>query len=421
MSTENNNRIPRLRFPGFSGEWEVRTLGSIASKINRRNSRLEVTRVLTNSANSGIVDQSKYFDRDIAVKDNTANYHIVELEDFVYNPRISTAAPVGPISINKIGRGIMSPLYTVFKIHTGCIAFFEHYFQTNIWHPYLKSIANYGARFDRMNISTDGFFNMPILIPSLAEQKKIAKCLTGIDNLIAAQSDNVDALKEKKKGLMQQLFPQDGETTPRLRFPGFEGEWEEKKLGDVGSFIRGLSYNNSEVTQDSSSTLVIRSNNIIPDSIVDYKNGLVFVTKAPSEEQVLRKGDVVICLANGSSNLVGKSSSFNGDYSGIITVGAFCGIYRSELPICRYLIQTTTYKEKINIIKQGGDGSLANLYGKDILELAFYFPSQEEQNKIVECLSALDDQIAAETEKLEALKKHKRGLMQQLFPQPDNK
>ena len=206
---QNGETTPRLRFPGFSGEWEEKELGKIANKINRRNRALDVTRVLTNSANAGVVDQNEYFDRDIAIKGNTDNYHIVEQNEFVYNPRISATAPVGPISINKIGRGIMSPLYTVFRFHSGHIPFFEQYFQTTIWHPYLKNIANFGARFDRMNISTEGFFDMPIYLPSdIEEQRKIASCLSSLDDTIQAETDKLEALKAHKKGLMQQLFPQ---------------------------------------------------------------------------------------------------------------------------------------------------------------------------------------------------------------------
>ena len=205
---------------------------------------------------------------------------------------------------------------------------------------------------------------------------------------------------------------------PKIRFPEFTGEWEEKKLGDVGTFVRGLSYTKTEVTQDKSGTLVIRSNNIIQDGIVDCKNGLQYVTKMPSEEQKLQEGDVVICLANGSSNLVGKSAHFAGDYNGIVTVGAFCGIYRSTMPICKYLVQTSAYKEKIDLIKQGGNGALANLYGRDILDLKFYFPPTiEEQQKIAECLMAIDDQISVQSQKVEALKNQKKGMMQELFPQ----
>lgn len=206
--------------------------------------------------------------------------------------------------------------------------------------------------------------------------------------------------------------------TPNLRFPEFTGEWKEKTLGEVGYFVRGLSYNKSDVTEDASSTLVIRSNNIIQDSAVDCINGLQYVTKTPSEEQQLEKGDIVICLANGSSNLVGKTSSFDGNYTGVVTVGAFCGIFRSSLPICKYLVQTSAYKNKINLIKQGGNGALANLYGKDILGFSFFIPTApEEQQKIASCLSAMDDLIAAQAEKVEVLKEKKTGLMQQLFPQ----
>lgn len=205
--------------------------------------------------------------------------------------------------------------------------------------------------------------------------------------------------------------------TPHLRFPGFTGEWKEKTLGEVGVFVRGLSYNKGEVTQDRASTLVLRSNNIIQDGAVDYKNGLQFVTKEPSPEQILQKGDIVICLSNGSSNLVGKSASYEGDYAGIATVGAFCGIYRSTAPITKYLVQTLAYKKSVELIKQGGNGALANLYGRDILGLKFNFPSLEEQNIIVDCLEAEDRMIAAQDQKVKSLKAHKTGLMQQIFPQ----
>ena len=208
MFPQKGETVPRLRFPGFEEEWEKKKLGEVATKLNKRNTRLEISRVLTNSANAGIVDQNEYFDRDIVVKDNTENYYIVELEDFVYNPRISTAAPVGPISINKLGRGIMSPLYMIFKFHSGCISFYEQYFQTSIWHPYLRSIANYGVRFDRINITTKEFFNMPLILPSLPEQRKIASCLSALDDTITAEAEKLEVLKNHKKGLTQQLFPQ---------------------------------------------------------------------------------------------------------------------------------------------------------------------------------------------------------------------
>ena len=198
---------PSKRFPGFSDDWEVKTLGEIAEKCTSRNRDKAESRVLTNSATDGVIDQSSYFDRDIAVKDNTDNYHIVELDDFVYNPRVSSSAPVGSISRNKVGRGVMSPLYTVFRFRVGYLDFFEQYFNTTSWHAYLREVANVGARFDRMAISTEDFYRMPIYFPPIPEQQKIADCLSSLDDEIQAQQQKVNALKEHKRALMQKLFP----------------------------------------------------------------------------------------------------------------------------------------------------------------------------------------------------------------------
>ena len=211
-------------------------------------------------------------------------------------------------------------------------------------------------------------------------------------------------------------------TEPKLRFKRDDGteypEWEEKKLGDLGSFIRGLSYNKNEVTDDKTKTLVLRSNNIIVGGVANCENGLQYVTKRPSSEQLLIKDDVIICLANGSDSLVGKTCSYNGDYIGPITVGAFCGIYRSQSPIMHYLVQTENYRRKIILIKQGGNGALANLYGNDILTLSFSIPScLEEQQKIAAFLSDLDAVISASEAEVAALEQQKKGAMQKIFSQ----
>ncbi len=388
---KNSKLIPRLRFPGFEVEWEEKKLGELADRINRRNRQLEVSRVLTNSATDGVVDQSDYFERDIAVKGNTDNYHIVEIEDFVYNPRISSSAPVGPISVNKVGRGIMSPLYTIFRFHCGCTPFFEQYFRTNIWHPYLKSIANFGARFDRMNITTEGFFDMPLLIPTLPEQKKIASCLSELDNLIAAQSQKVDALKEKKKGLMQQLFPQPGETTPRLRFPGFEGEWEEKKLVDVcNPLTPPLKLQSSDYLSTGKFPVIDQSQSLICGWTNDA-SGLI--TNVPviifgDHTCVLKYIDFPFVQGADGVKILSSKEGFNPQF-----------VYQAFAS---------------NPVKQDG----YKRHFSDFKEKTYFFPNTpNEQQKIASCLSSLDDLIAAESAKVEALKDHKKGLMQQLFPQ----
>jgi type I restriction enzyme S subunit len=414
--SEQKNNTPNLRFPDFTGEWEEKTLGEVAKKVNRKNTLLKVSRVLTNSANLGVVDQGAYFDRDIAVKENTGNYSIVEIEDFVYNPRISTAAPVGPISINKVGQGIMSPLYTVFKFHTGCISFYEQYFQTTIWHDYLKGIANFGARFDRMNITTEGFFNMPLYLPiDPTEQEKIASCLSAMDELIAAQAEKVDALKEKKTGMMQQLFPRKGETTPRLRFPEFTGEWEEKKLGEV--FTRLTEKN----TEDNKNVLTISAQYGLISQLDFFKKSVA--ASDVTGYYLLHKGDFAYNKSSSQGKPVGAIKPLKLYDKGVVSTLYICFRCNNPREIGfweQYFDAGILDKEIMSIAQEGArNHGLLNVPTTGFFELNIITPpSPAEQEKIADCLSILDAQITAETEKLTALKDYKKGLMQQLFPQP---
>jgi type I restriction enzyme S subunit len=200
----------QLRFKDDDGrdfpEWDFLELEKIAFKVNSKNKDFAISNVLTNSATQGIVNQANYFDRDIANQNNLGGYYIVEINDFVYNPRISSNALVGPIKRNKLITGVMSPLYTVFRFKEGILSFFEQYFETTHWHDYMKSVSNSGARYDRMNITNESFFSLPIPYPSLPEQTKIANFLTALDDKINLNQAQLDAVKKYKQGLLQQMF-----------------------------------------------------------------------------------------------------------------------------------------------------------------------------------------------------------------------
>ena len=211
--------IPRLRFPEFrdAGEWAETPLNQVAIRCKQKNSLNKLNRVLTNSAEFGVLDQRDFFDKDIANQSNLDGYYIVKKGDYVYNPRISKTAPVGPISKNNIGDGVMSPLYTVFRFNNYNNSFYAHYFNSTCWHHYMRQASSTGARHDRMAIANDDFMALPLPLTSPEEQQKIADCLSSIDELISVHSQKLDTLKTHKKGLMQQLFPAKDEANAEVR------------------------------------------------------------------------------------------------------------------------------------------------------------------------------------------------------------
>ncbi len=207
---QEGKKIPNLRFPDFKNAkpWTETALNKLAERIVTKNSESLITTVFTNSATDGIVEQREYFDKDIADKSNLSNYYVVEPGDYVYNPRISNAAPVGPVSKNKLNKpGAMSPLYTVFRFKEKEDSYFEYYFKSNHWSDSIKKVANTGARFDRISITDSILMGIPVLFPELKEQQKIASCLSNLDCLIKEQSDRLNQLREYKKGMIQRLFP----------------------------------------------------------------------------------------------------------------------------------------------------------------------------------------------------------------------
>ena len=180
------SRVPAVRFEGFTDPWEQRKLGDVADKVTSKNASGSIREVFTNSAEYGVISQSDFFDHEVAKQSSIVGYYVVEPEDFVYNPRISTTAPVGPIRRNALGRcGVMSPLYTVFRLNGDVDGtYLSHYFKTDGWHPFMRLEGNSGARSDRFSIGDSTFFEMPIPLTSMAEQAEIGRFLDGLDSLI---------------------------------------------------------------------------------------------------------------------------------------------------------------------------------------------------------------------------------------------
>ena len=207
MFPKKGEKVPEIRFGGFTDDWEQRKLNEIADKVSEKNKNNEFSEPFTNSAEQGIISQKDYFDREIVNNENLNGYYIVRNDDFIYNPRISATAPVGPINRNRLGRnGVMSPLYTVFRTHDIDNLYLEFYFKTTKWHRFMKLNGDSGARFDRFTISSTQFMEMPIPYPTLEEQQKIGEYFESLDTLITLHQHKCEELQNIKKFMLQNMF-----------------------------------------------------------------------------------------------------------------------------------------------------------------------------------------------------------------------
>ena len=225
----------------YASAWEQRKLGEIADKVTEKNLDGNITEVLTNSAEYGVINQTEFFDHAVAKESNIAGYYVIAPGDFVYNPRISATAPVGPIRRNTLGiHGVMSPLYTVFRL-TDAVdgTYLSHFFKTNGWHGFMKLEGNSGARSDRFSIGDATFFEMPIPVPSSSEQHAIGSFFSRLDDLITLHQRKYDKLVIFKKSMLEKMFPKDGESVPEIRFAGFTDPWEQRELVDIAEIVGG--------------------------------------------------------------------------------------------------------------------------------------------------------------------------------------
>ena len=275
---------PTIRFRGFDDEWEQRKLNEVADKVSEKNKNNEFSEPFTNSAEQGIISQKDYFDREIVNNENLNGYYIVRNDDFIYNPRISVTAPVGPINRNRLGRnGVMSPLYTVFRTHDIDNLYLEFYFKTTKWHRFMKLNGDSGARFDRFTISSTQFMEMPIPYPTLEEQQKIGEYFDSLDNLITLHQRKCDETKKLKKYMLQKMFPQNGSKVPEIRFKGFTDEWEQRKLGDIYGSIGNAFVGTATPYYAEQGHFYLESNNV-KDGQINH-NSEVFINDEFYEKQ----------------------------------------------------------------------------------------------------------------------------------------
>ena len=385
--------------------WKVVRLGEIAEKSILKNRNNLIKLVLSNSAIDGLVAQNEYFDKDIANKENIQDYYIVDLGDFVYNPRISQSAPTGPINRNMLSKGIVSPLYTVFTVQDEILAkFLAYFFKTIVWQNQVKSVANYGARYDRINITDNAFFSLKILLPPLDEQEKIAEILSTWDEAINLTINLIESKKQFKKALMQNLL------TTKIRFPEFKDEWKETKLGKILKEHKIKSDNKSEVFSVSVHKGIINQ--------IEHL-GRSFSAEDTSNYNLVKPFDLVYTKSPTGDFPFGIIKQNLNPFNVIVSplYGVFEPINKFLGTLLHYFfessIRTNNYLKPI--IQKGAKNTI-NISNDTFLSRSILVPiNLDEQQKIAEILTACDDKINLLNLKLENLKKQKQGLMQKLL------
>ena len=391
-----NNKIEEI-IRDEEAVWEQRKLNEIADKVSEKNKNNEFSEPFTNSAEQGIISQKDYFDREIVNNENLNGYYIVRNDDFIYNPRISVTAPVGPINRNRLGRnGVMSPLYTVFRTHDIDNLYLEFYFKTTKWHRFMKLNGDSGARFDRFTISSTQFMEMPIPYPTLEEQQKIGEYFDSLDNLITLHQRKCEETKILKKYMLQKMFPQNGQKVPEIRFKGFTEDWEQRKLGDISSLIT-----KGSTPKDKSGTGEV--NFIKVENINDFSGDIVSMSKISLEEHQgylkrsqLQEGDILFSIAG----TLGRVTSVNKAILPANTNQAL-SIIRLKEGNLEYVKTCLKGNVVADFIRRNPTiGAQPNLSLEQVSNLEIEIPSEAEQEKIGLYFSNLDNLITLHHHKL---------------------
>ena len=408
MSNKNKSTlVPKLRFSEFQDArgWEKNALSSVATVV------------------MGSSPKSEFYNEDhdgLPLLQGNA-----DIKNRLSAPRIFTSEITKECQIGEILMSVRAPVGSVAKsIHHACIGrgiaaiqskelkSQEFLYQWLIsYEPRWGSISQ-GGTFDAIN--SDDLKGVGLAIPSPDEQQKIADCLSSLDELITAQARKVDALKTHKKGLMQQLFPREGETQPRLRFPEFQntGEWEEVTLGDIAEIKLGKMLDKKKHTTGHLlpylNNLAVRWNEVNTSDLPK-----MYFNDRELDRFGLRAGDVVVC----EGGEPGRAAVWDGRLPDLKFQKAIHRVRFSvpfEPKVLVLHLENLAGTTAFEMLFTGG--GIKHLTGETFSRLKIPLIPHAEQQRIADCLTSLDTLITTANQELETLKTHKKGLMQQLFP-----
>lgn len=397
---------PEIRIKGFEGEWVRLPLYDCLEISNERNSKKQFGKeqVLSVSDDFGVVNQIELLGRSYAGKD-LSNYKIVRPEQVIYTKSPLKAKPFGIIK-NTNTEGIVSVLYAVYNVKDKiCPAFINWYFSPSYrTNSYLLPLINKGAK-NTINITDINALNGCIHVPQIEEQQSIANYFKSLDSMIQAATKKIASLKQMKSACLVSMFPQEGETTPRVRFKGFEGEWEKYKAGSI--FTTFNERNRPDLP-------VLSANQDIRGMAPRADTGYNISHNKANEVtyKVVKPGQFVIHLRSFQGGFA--HSAVEGITSPAYTVFGFKEALRHEDYFWKIIFMSKTFVKSLEMITYGiRDGRSISF--SEFAEMNFLFPSKEEQQQIASFFRSLDTQISLQEQRLEKLKQIKSACLDKMF------
>ena len=405
MSKEKR-RVPKLRFPGFTEDWEQRKLSDILVERNEQQVETNEYPLMSFVQGHGVVPKGERYDRSFLVLDQSKKYKRTELGDFIYS---SNNLETGSIGINKTGKAVISPVYSIFYgVSIGDSQFIGI---MSLLPRFIAKMIRFrqGVVYGQWRIHEKDFLDISILIPSEAERTKITKLILSIEELITLHQRKLNNLKLKKKALLQKLFPKNGKRYPELRFPGFTDAWEQRKLGDVAIITGGGTpstnvpeYWNGDI--DWYSPVEIGKNRYVSKSTRKItKLGL-----EKSSAKLLPIGTVLFTSRAG----IGNTAILQAE--GCTNQG-FQSITPDSKELDTYFLYTMTPRLKRYGEVTGAGSTFVEVSGKQMEKMSLVLPSLEEQKQIGRFFRTIDDSITLHQRKLDHLQLQKKALLQQMF------
>ncbi|USP70349.1 restriction endonuclease subunit S [Ruminococcus sp. FMB-CY1] len=410
------NKTPAVRFIGFAEDWEQRKFGDIVQ------TRRGLTYKPTDIEESGIrVLRSSNIDEDTfvyGVDDVFVNPYAVNIEPVRKNDILITSANGSSRLVGK--HALIKKISDGSAVHGGFMLLgrtknydFVNASMSSSWYTKFINVFAAGGNGAIGNLNKNDLDEQIILIPDDAEQIKIGEYFAALDNLITLHQRKYEKLKNIKKSMLYKMFPKNGSNVPEIRFKGFTDAWEQRKFGDIVQTRRGLTYKPTDIEE--SGIRVLRSSNIDEDTFV-YGVDDVFVNPYAVNIEPVRKNDILITSANGSSRLVGKHALIKKISDGSAVHGGFMLLGRTKnYDFVNASMSSSWYTKFINVFAAGGNGAIGNLNKNDLDEQVILIPDDAEQIKIGEYFAALDNLITLHHRKLKKLEQIKQAMLHKMF------